>query len=761
MLFRKMVRDMRLNLTQFISIFLLAILGVFVYTGIHAEWAGMEAETDRYYIHSNMPDLWVYSSNFSVEDVISTKELPGVTNAARRLSIDGTAELPGEPVLRINAFTTADISTPHVVEGDDFDPDSEGLWLDISFARAHGIKAGDMLTVKMPGNDFTSCVSGLIMHPEFIHNVKDESTIMPDPKAFGHVFISAKALENFEMLPYNQLLLLLEDNADVDVTQTLLEDYFQDRYILQLSRQNHPSTSAIRSEILQNKAVGGIFPVVFFLVAALSMLTTMTRMTTVQRTQIGILKALGFSNRKILFHYISYGTWIGLIGGIIGLITGPLFIPPMLFVMQRSIYDLPAWYGILSLSDFLAVILAMLCCSASSWFACRRELKDEPAAALRPKVPKAARHTVLERNRLWFSLGFSTQWNVRDLLRNRTRSAMAILGVLGCSALLIFGLGLRDTTSGLSQRMYHDINRYESRLLLEDSATEDEISSIGAKYNGQWIYETAVEIKSGDSKENGVLSILGEGDQIHFEDEGRNPVTITNDDISLTYKMASLLDVKKGDPIQWRVYGERDWHTSSITLLYRNPAGQGISMTDKKYKELGFTFKPNALLSPTAISETSKKDGIKNVQSRNELIDSLDALLESIRLVIIILILAAALLGSIVLYNLGSLSFMERIRELATLRVLGFFPREIRSLLNKQNIWMTSIGILLGIPSGMALIKVLLSTMSDSLDFVMVISPLTYVISITGTFMLSLLVNFIQCSKIKRIDMVSSLKSVE
>lgn len=761
MLFRKMRRDMRLNLSQFISIFLMAILGVFVYTGIHTQWAGIEAETSRYYASSNMPDLWIYSNNFTVDDVSSVNELTGVSKAARRLCIDGSAELPGKPILRVNIFTSADISTPHVVEGNAFDPESEGLWLDFSFARAHGIKTGDPLTVNLLNTKYTANVSGLIMHPEYIHNVKDESTIMPDPETFGHVFVSAASLENADMLPYNQLLLLLDDSADTGTVQIRLEEHFDDRYILQISRKTHPSAAAIYSEINQSKAIGGIFPVVFFLIAALSMLTTMTRMTTGQRTQIGILKAIGFSNKKILFHYVSYGIWIGLAGGLIGLVTGPLVIPPLLFVMQRSIYDLPDWYSVLSFSDFLTVILAVLCCSASSWFACRKELREVPAAVLRPKAAKAVRHSALEKSKLWLRLGFSTQWNLRDLLRNRTRSLMAVLGVLGCSALLIFGLGLRDTTSGLSRWMYHDINRYESRILLENPATETNISAIASEYEGQWIFESAVEIKAGNNKENGSLSVLGNGDLVRFEDNKGTPITLPPNGICLTYKMAGLLNIRQGDVIQWRVYGEKEWVSSAVTLLYRTPMGQGISMTRERYEDLGFAFSPNVLLSSDTVSGGLEMDGIKSVQHRNDLISSLDALLESIKLIIVILILAAIVLGSVVLYNLGSLSFTERIRELATLKVLGYFSRELRSLLNKQNIWMTSIGILLGIPAGMSLIRILLSTMSDSMDFMMVISPLTYVISVAGTFLLSMCISFVQAGKIKGIDMVSSLKSVE
>ena len=230
--------------------------------------------------------------------------------------------------------------------------------------------------------------------------------------------------------------------------------------------------------------MGGVFPIVFFLIAALAMLTTMTRMTNNQRTQIGTLKALGFSQRKILLHYLSYGVWIGLAGGMIGLFIGPLFIPPILFNMQKTIYTLPNWSVAISPSSLLAVAIAVLCCGASSYFACYGQLKEVPAATLRPKAPKVGRHTAFEKSKLWRKFGFSVQWNLRDTMRSRIRSIMAVVGVMGCSALLLFGLGLRDTVNGVSKRCMMSSMYITVKLISMKYIEKDELADLQKTYTG-------------------------------------------------------------------------------------------------------------------------------------------------------------------------------------------------------------------------------------------------------------------------------------
>jgi len=761
MLLRKMLRDMRLNKVQFISIFLMSLLGVFVYAGINGEWYGMQTEIDKYYNETKFADFWLVGGNFSSSDLASAQKIPGVSAVQRRLTIDGTADLAASPVLRINIVDENKISTPYLIKGEGFDTSKDGLWLDASFAKAHGLKIDDKITVYVSGLKIEKTILGMVINPEYVYEAKDDSVFTPDAKSFGFAFIPRQAISAAAVLPYNELMAKLNNTSNAAVVKAKLETALSGRYSLILTRDTQPSAAMFKNEIAQNKAMGGIFPVVFFLIAALTMLTTMTRITSGQRTQIGTLKALGFSKRKIIFHYVSYGLWLGLAGGLIGLITGPLVIPPILFAMQKTIYTLPEWQSAISVSDVLALAVSILCCGLSSYFACRKELGEVPAATLRPRIPKIGKHTGIEKSRIWHSFGFSTQWNLRDLMRNRIRSAMAVIGVIGCITLLLWGLGLRDSMNYVTNWMYKDLYTYAAKINLNSNVSGSELAALQSKYHGQLIQETNIELKTGAVEKSGDLAVVGPGSMYNFEDSAMKSISLPVSGIGMSYKMASLLNVRIGDTVRWRIYGEKTWKDATIHTIYRTPIGQGIAITQSAYETMGNKLLPTALLVAGNAQGASILPGVENVQNKEALMNSFNSMLNSMQTIIAILILAAVILGFVVLYNLGALSLTERTRELATLKVLGFPNKKIQLLLQKQNIWLTVLGILLGIPAGYIFIGYMLSTISDSSDYITHVSLQTLTICIVSTFLLSLTVNFIMSRKVKTIDMVSSLKSVE
>lgn len=761
MLLKKMFRDMRQNLSQFIAIFLMSMLGVTVFAGINAEWQGMKHERDRFYEESRLPDFWLLGRNFTEEDLEEAAQISGVEAVSRRLIADAVVQTGKKPALRIHIIEDNELSRPHLVEGEAFDPARDGIWLDSYFAEAHDIRVGDTIRAEAGGMVFEKEVIGLIMHPEYVYCARDETQLFPQPENFGFAFVPKKVLPEILPLPYNQLMIRLEDSADAKVVQSELEKRFKGKYSLLQTHETHLSTSMIEMEIQQNKAIGNVFPVVFFLIAALAMLTTMVRMTGNQRIQIGTLKAMGYSRHKILFHYISYGIWIGLAGGLLGLAIGPLLVPPILFEMQKTLYYLPDWYAVLTPESCAVVIIAVLCCGASSYFACRRELKDVPAACMRPKPPRAGRHTRWEKSALWHKLGFSAQWNIRDILRSKVRSAMAIAGVAGSMTLLLCAFGVLDTIGGLGDWMYRDLHAYDYRINLKEEIHQEEIDALKQKYGGQLIQEHAIELRKDGREETGFLTVIEPGEQIRFQDPERNPMTLPDSGAAMTCKMATLLGLEVGETFEWRNPGDTQWHITRVEALYRSPTGQGITMSERAYEAAYDTMVPTALLVAGNGSDAVGLPGVKDVKSKDEMRAGLEKMLESMRTLVGILILAAVVLGAVVLYNLGSMSFAERVRELATLKVLGFFPGQIRGLLNKQNLLLTIVGIIIGMPCGYALIAYMVSTLSEAIDMPARVSPATLVLCIIGTLATSLAVGLLLSRKVGTIDMVSSLKAVE
>ena len=761
MLLKKMICDMKANKAQFISIFLMALLGVFVYAGIHAQWYGMQETAGHYYAETAFPDYWAIGKNFSASDVRTAEAIPGVAAAQRRLTMDTAAVLNGSPTVRVSILDENRLSMPYLIEGEPFGTAKDGIWVDITFAKAHGLNLNDLLKLKALGYEVTKSILGFVMHPEYVYAVKDDSVFTPDPGTFGFAFTPRAHIPMAGLLPYTELMVKLDEGADAAAVKPELEARLSGAYSVLLTRDTQRSAAQFRNEIDQNKAMGGVLPVVFFLIAALAMLTTMTRLTAAQRLQIGTLKALGFGRRKILAHYVSYGLWLGLAGGLIGLAAGPAVIPPILFSMQRAIYSLPEWHWAISYPDVLSVGAAVLCCGASSYFACKRELNGVPAAALRPRVPKASRHTRLEKSRVWQAIGFSAQWNLRDILRSKVRSAMAVSGVIGCCALLLLGLGLHDSVNAVAGRLYGELYTFDVRISLEEGITAAQLDTLARQYPGQMIQESGIAIKAGGVEKSGTLTVMAPGNEYRLRDGRGNEVTLPDSGVAVSGKMAQLLHVKPGDDISWRIYGEDTWRNSTIGAIYRAPVGQGIAVSKEAYEKMGEVMHPTALLAGASAPDAQSRPGVKDVQTLYALKRSFSAILESIQLIIAILILAAAVLGVVVLYNLGSLSFTERTREFATLKVLGFPDKKIQALLQKQNVWLTVLGIMLGIPAGFALTGFMLSTISDYSDFATYVSPLTLAAAILSTFLLSILVNLLMSRKIRSIDMVSSLKSVE
>lgn len=313
----------------------------------------------------------------------------------------------------------------------------------------------------------------------------------------------------------------------------------------------------------------------------------------------------------------------------------------------------------------------------------------------------------------------------------------------------------------MSKLLYGELYLNKYKIKLTADYTREDLAVLSDRYHGQWIQEANVELKAGPRKKSGFLTVLDQGDQVQLRDHRRQEMPLPDEGIGLTRKMARLLQVDLGSALQWRIAGEKDWQEAKVAALYWLPMGQGIIMGKAEYERAGRVFRPTAYLTSDQVTEAHLLAGVASVQEQEQMVKAFDEMLESLRLITAILVLAAVALGSVVLYNLGALSFVERTRELATLRVLGFLPKQIRSLLQMQNLWFTVIGIGLGLPVGYWLISFLLSTMPDHIDLLTDISTTSILAGITGTFAVSVLIDLLLSRKVATIDLVTSLKAVE
>jgi len=756
MLAKKMIRDIKNHKIQFISIFLMAFLGIYVFVGFGAESFGFVETAGEYYNETNLADGWIYDSNLNGDFQDDVNSLSLTKGSERQLVVNSIADFDNDPDITLHFLEDDDISKFYLVKGSEFNlSDGEGVWLDTRFADAKNLTVGDNITFEFNGIEVEKEIKGLGYSPEHLYQTSDSSMI-PDYNKMGFAYMSYKAFPMDEV-PYNVLLVKYDGNSSAYEKQ--LDNDLDRDYSSFLPRAQHPSFAEFQDETEQHQMMTDVIPLIFIIISMLTLLTTMTRIINSQRTQIGVLKALGFKNRTIMFHYISYGFWMVLAGTILGFILGPLTLPQIMFDEMSSLYSIPNWIVGFDMSFIIVSVLMVGLSAVISYLACRNIVNESPSSAIRPKVPKITTTGFIERFSFWKKSSFNVRWNYRDAKRNKFRSLMSIVGVLACTLIIVASFGCMDGFDEMKEWSYEDINHYSSKLVLEENATESQIDNIVEEVDGERFMESSIEIKANDIKKSGVITVLDDNELYTPTDDNKNPINISDNEISISKKMAQLLDVKVGDTVKWHIVDSDKWVSTMIDNIHSDPTSQGIILTKEKLEDLGLNYTETSIISSQEVKDNFT--GVKTVFSMDSLTDSWDEMMESSMSIIYLLAAFAAILSVIVLYNLGLLSFTEIKREFATLKVLGFKSSHLRKLLLTQNLWFTTIGFLIGVPLGRETLQYLWGTMGDSFYLKATISIKTLVITFLITYVVSILVNLMFSGKIKKLNMVESLKDNE
>lgn len=752
MLVRKMLRDLRANLSQFLAIFLMIFLGVFIYAGVNSEWNGMRVNSQNFYQETNLADMWVYGSGFTKQELAQVKELPDVMDAALRTVIDTTAVNNNKQKITLYLGEDNSLSQPKTIQGEAYSDDKDGLWIDQSFAKENHIQVGDRYSLQANGLTITKEVKGLILHPEFVYQNAD-GNILPDHKNNGYALLSMNHFAYRDVVPYTQLLIKTHQPQKMEKR---ISDKLGRSSLTFVAKKDLLSYSMMEDEITQHQAFGEVFPIVFLLIAVLTTLTTVSKMIMNQRLQIGILKALGFRNRKIIFHYFSHVTLIAVLGAFLGFLCGPLIVPALIYPMMKAVYILPQLYAVPLDSSLYMVIGSVGICFLTALAVCYRRLKEKPADAFRA-ADAAYKRPMLKQSTVMKHLNFYAQWNLRDILRNKIRSLIAVIGVAGCMGLLVCAFGMQDSMNHMMDMMFHELQTYDMRVQIDDTA---DIHTLKTKMNGTAVQESAVELKHRNEKKTGSLTVQESTTYLKLQNQDLENISLPKEGVALSYKIAESYGLHQGDTISWRIIGRKAWTSSKIQSIIHTPSSQGITMSSYGFKKSDHTFRPTSIVGKDA--NLKNLAGIKSIQYlKTDIENSMDQMLDGMNLMIAILILGAVVLGIVVLYNIGTFSYIEKIHDMATLKVLGFRNLQVKKLLRQQNVWLTVIGILLGLPFGYALIYTVISTVGESMDMLIIIQPATYLGCSLATLMVSVLVMRIVSRKIKKIDMVSALKAME
>ena len=548
------------------------------------------------------------------------------------------------------------------------------------------------------------------------------------------------------------------------------------------TRKDNPGFSTYESDAYRIENVCKIFPVFFFLVAILVCLTTMTRMVEEERTQIGTLKALGYSKAAIASKFIVYSALASLSGSVVGIAAGSFIFPTVIYSAYEMLYKTPA----LKLQPMpevwvLVTLCALVCTTAAALMACMAELRSNPAALMRPKAPKAGKRVLLEKIPfIWKRLSFTRKVTVRNLFRYKKRIFMTILGIAGCTALTMAGFGIYSSISVILDKQYSEIFNYDLIVVLDSDAGEYTLETVDKALEEDENTTENVELymKSLSYKGIGDTSLVVAkdttklADVVKFNDRVTgNPLELTDDGVIITERFAELSGLSAGDEFTFTCGGKEI--TAKVSAVTENYTLHFVYMTENLYEKL-CGAKPSYNTYFTIMKDTGDEvqkemgerlmslDGVQALSFVKDNRESFGNTVKNLNYVVILIIVSAAMLAFVVLYNLTNINITERIREIATIKVLGFYDNEVSAYVFRENILLTLIGDAIGLGAGVWLHRFVIQVaQTDSVMFGRTLPLWCFAAAFVLTLIFALLVDFIMHFRLKKVSMVESLKSVE
>lgn len=790
MLKKKMFRDIKQNLSQFITIFLMVLIGVMVYVGIEAYMDGMTSAADNFYKNNNIQDLNVMG-NLSDKDLDKIKSLDNVKNAEKKLVVNAIDKDDKDKTYLLSFIDSNNISKFHIMDGEKFDVNKKGAWVDNFYAEKNNLKVGDAIKIKYDTFSLEEKILGLINVPDHIYDVKDESEFVPNRENFGFVYLSVneipesyikdlvmkemkitdekifdKYVTNFnykEYIPYNYIMVDVNKKKNVTSVKEDIEDKVSNAKAI-VKIEDTLSYQRYQGEIDEGASYVGIFSGLFLFIAMLSVITTMTRVVKKQKLQIGTMKALGIKNSKIVIHYIGYGFFVSLAAAIFGIILGKYFIGTFFLNMEMDYFEVPNGIPVVKPLSYLVALLVVMVVSFITYLTCRKELFKKPAEALRNEVPNVKVSSLnLSTKGIFKKLNFSSKWNYRDILRNKFRTVTAVVGIVGCCMLIVCAFGMLNSMNHFIKLQFEDLYNFNYKLSLKENIKDDELKVLTDKYGNNTSETLTIETKIGKEREANTIFVTNAGNLVRFQNENGEFIKVNkNNGVYVTRKLADQKNLKVGDTIKWHIYGVNKYYESKIVGLTKDPQVQNLTMTKEYLESLDIDYKPDSLYTNTDLKGIKDIKNVSLVQDINELKNSLESMLSMMKSMIMLIIVFAIGLGAIIIYNMGILSYSEKQYQFATLKVLGFSDKKIRKIFVQQNNWITVLSIIIGLPTGYYMTSwIYESVIADNYDLSAYINLSTYLIAIIGTILVSIIVSRMLSKKVNKIDMVSSLKANE
>lgn len=760
-LLKKMVRSVRQFKLQFISVFLLATLSVIVYSGLEGVWSGMRHEFDSYVDDTNLADEWVLAAYFTDEDVAKLNELEGVTDVSKRMRITATsADKEGmSTYISLDTVGKGNVTSMHVMEGNGHsDGSTNSVWIDADYARENDISVGEKISLSYGEKTAEPVVAGIVVSAERAHYAGTSDYYSPDHQHFGYGFFSDDLLNTFDIKINCNLLEIKSDSSSV--VKENINELMGDRLLAYYDRDTLFDVSFVNNQVKNLRRMSILFSALFILLSVLSMHTTIKRLIDAQSSDIVTLKSLGFSNKSLIFHYSMYGFLVSVIGTLIGFACSFPF-SKVVQKTQKTLISLPQWPVKHTIGSLIVIALIIFLSTLTSILAAKKTMVGLPAEFAQKKV-KHNKKVIWEIvPAIWNKIGFGMKWTLRDASAHKTRISLGIVSVCGSFMLLMVGFGMPDSITSLTERTYNDDFAYSCKLTLNSSNTPEEVTSLQQQLHGQFIetIQSKVCVNNSDESYFKPVTVFSEGDYIKLKTIGGDK--LGDKGMYVTEGMAEKLDLKKGDTVKFFPSLSSQSYKFEIVDIVDSSMPQAFYVNDKCWTSAGATFLPSHMLT----GKIDNLDGIEADKRVSQIIttehqkENFNDFRAAMMGVFTLMRFVAFVLVVIVLYNLSTLSFLERTKEYNTFRVLGFHYNEIRALASFENVIILFLGALFGIPLSFKFFDLYCTIFSnDTMEYQPDISNTSFVLMCFIVVFCTVITTLLLSLKIRKIDMVQALK---
>ena len=804
------------NYKRFLSLICMAFLGVGFYAGIQSSSPDMLKTLDNFYDENNVYDISVISNvGLTEDDLLKLSKIKNVELAINIQEKDSYLEIEeNNYVVKLIEYNSQ-MNNVYIKEGR-LPKNNNEVSVDNALLENNNLKLGDSITID--GKKYS--IVGNVISPLYFSAERPNSNLGSgkvdyyiyvyngslDLEAYSNIYITVKGAKKYLTNSDSYKKLINNVKKDIDLIKDKQQDIRYDELysdIIETSemydisideskfikpkwyiydRLDNTSYKELINASDNLKKIGNIFPIIFFAISVLVSLISMMRMIEEDRVENGTLKSLGYNSFHITLKYVIYSLLATTIGSSVGAIFGSYMIPSVIWNIYTKIFFIPKFIYLLK-SDYnaLGLWICILCICGTSVIVCIKNLREVPANLMRPKAPKSGKKILLERiNFIWKKLKFSDKITIRNIFRYKSRVITTILGIAGCTALILAGFGLKDSIKDVTDFQFNNIIKYDKMLMTNESINQIDIEK---------------ELLNDDKVEN-YTNVNTQNIKVLFNDEEQEVTMITPDDFNnisksislidlktnniidnisdnsciISEKTAKLLDIDVGDKISL-LDNDNNKYDIKVSYIIKNYINQYLYINKNTYNNLFKDYKINSVLISLKDEDKNSKEFDKKyisngyaltIVDNDDIKSSMNDMLGSIDSIVAILIIAAASLAFVVLYNLSNINISERKREIATLKVLGFYPSEVDKYINRETVLLTILGIGIGLLFGSYLSHFIISTCEpDYIMFDRHVYTLSYFYSLFITVIFTIIVTIVTHFNLKKINMVTSLKNVE